>query len=90
MSRERDIARQHAAIGRDLQDPALIEAADTVIAACDGDAHAAIRTLIVALDFAEERVEQLTKAVSLGYARHLFDRRPEYAAAATDRSPADR
>ena len=37
-----------------------------VIAACDGDAHAAVRALLVANCYLEERLE---KAVSLGYVR---------------------
>jgi len=40
-----------------------------VIAACDGDAHAAVRALLVANCYLEAEVERLEKAVSRGYVR---------------------
>lgn len=46
-----------------------------VIAACDGDARAAVRALLVANSYLEAEVDRLEKAVSLGYVRgHI--RRP--------------
>jgi hypothetical protein len=51
------------------QDDGLESAVDQVIAACDGDARAAVRALIVANDFLESEVAELKKAVSHAYVR---------------------
>ena len=45
---------------------------DRAIAACDGDARATIRALIVANNFLESEVSELMKAVSHAYARGRF------------------
>jgi len=50
---------------------ALDTAADTAIAACGGDARAAVRSLIVANNYLEAEVQRLTEGVSLGFARGL-------------------
>ena len=47
-------------------------AVDQAIAACDGDARAAIRALILANDFLENEVSELMKAVSHAYVRGRF------------------
>ena len=47
----------------------LEAAADAAIAACDGDARAAVRALIVANSFLHGQVERLTDLVSPGFAR---------------------
>ncbi len=47
-----------------------------VIAACDGDAHAAVRALLVANSYLEAEMERLEKAVSLGYVRGRLRRPP--------------
>ena len=57
----------------DEQDADELEAAvDQAIAACDGDMRSAIRALIVANDFLETEVSELTKAVSHAYVRGRF------------------
>ncbi|HEY8007561.1 MAG TPA: hypothetical protein VIE66_12375 [Methylocella sp.] len=48
-----------------------------VIAACDGDARAAVRALLVANSYLERDVERLEKAVSLGYVRGRIRRPPK-------------
>jgi hypothetical protein len=47
-------------------------AADEVIAACGGDARDALKALIVANEFLESEVCELTQAVSHVYARGRF------------------
>lgn len=47
-------------------------AVDQAIAACNGDLRATICALIVANDFLESEVSELTKAVSHAYARGRF------------------
>src|SRR5687767_12258804 len=42
---------------------------DTVIAACGGDARAAVRTLIVAYEFLSTELERVRASVSIGYTR---------------------
>jgi hypothetical protein len=42
---------------------------DEVLAICDNDPRAAIRTLIVALAFAQEATERAKEMMSRGYAR---------------------
>ena len=55
-------------------EPDRLEAAtDQAIAACDGDARAAVKALIVANEFLETLVAELQAAVSNGYARGKFD-----------------
>jgi hypothetical protein len=49
---------------------------EAVIAACDGDAHAAVRALLVANCYLEAEVERLEKAVSRGYVRGRRSRPP--------------
>lgn len=44
-------------------------ATDQAIAACGGDARAAVKALIVANEFLEAQVEELQADVSKGYAR---------------------
>jgi len=51
---------------------ALEVAINQVIAACGGDARAAIRALILANDFLENEVSELMKAVSHAYVRGRF------------------
>jgi hypothetical protein len=54
-------------------DPDRLEAAtDQAIAACGGDARAAVRALIVANEFLESEVCKLMQAVSHAYARGRF------------------
>jgi hypothetical protein len=56
----------------------LETAADQAIAACGGDARAAVKALIVANNFLEARVAKLQASVSTGYARGRLDpRQPE-------------
>lgn len=50
----------------------LDAAADQAIAACGGDARAAVKALIVANEFLESEVSELMKAVSQAYARGRF------------------
>ena len=47
-------------------------AVDQAIAACDGDARAAVRALILANEFLENEVSELMKAVSHAYVRGRF------------------
>jgi len=50
--------------------PDLLEAAvERAIAICDGDVLAALRAALVANSFLADEVEQLTKEVSVGFAR---------------------
>jgi stage V sporulation protein SpoVS len=48
------------------------EAADQAIAACGGDAREAVKALIVANEYLESEVCELTKAVSHAYTRGQF------------------
>ena len=50
----------------------LDAATDQAIAACGGDARAAVKALIVANEFLESEVSELMKAVSQAYARGRF------------------
>jgi len=56
------------------RDP-LDVAADQVIAACDGDVHAAIRALIVAKGLLEAELTDVYAATSEGYARGRLTKR---------------
>jgi hypothetical protein len=47
-------------------------AVEEAIAACDGDARAAVRALILANDFLEQELCEMFSAVSRGYARGRF------------------
>jgi hypothetical protein len=47
-------------------------AADEAIAACGGDARAALKALIVANEYLETEVSELMKAVSHAYVRGRF------------------
>jgi len=59
--------------------PDRLEAAtDQAIAACGGDARAAVKALIVANEFLEARVAELQAAVSNGYVRLPRDRKDWY------------
>ena len=49
-------------------------AADQVIAACDGDIHAAVRALIVAKGLLEAELNDVYAASSRGYARGRIKR----------------
>ena len=49
-------------------------AAEQVIAACDGDAHAAVRALIVAKGLLEAELNDVYSAASRGYARGKMKR----------------
>lgn len=51
------------------QNSALDDATDQAIEACDGDAWATVRALLVANAALEAEVERLTARVSTGYAR---------------------
>ena len=51
----------------------LETATDQAIAACGGDARAAVKSLIVANEFLEAQVRELQAAVSNGYARGKFE-----------------
>ena len=62
--------------GPGAADPELETAVDDAIAACDDDARAAVRALLVAAHFLEaelrelrDQVDGITTAVSRGYAR---------------------
>ncbi|MBP0113845.1 MULTISPECIES: hypothetical protein [Bradyrhizobium] len=44
-------------------------AADQAITACGGDAHKAVKALIVANDFLEAQLDELRTKVSTGYSR---------------------
>ena len=70
MSHEQEIRDRLAMLRSGARD--LDEVAEQVIEACGGDAHAAVRVLVVALDFAEERARRLDKAVSHAFARNIF------------------
>jgi hypothetical protein len=52
-------------------------AVDQVIAACGGDARAAVRALIVANDFLKAAVNELMMAVSHAYVRGRFKPIPD-------------
>jgi hypothetical protein len=54
------------------QDDGLEAAVDEAIAACGGDARAAVRALIVANNFLESEMAELKKAVSHAYTRGRF------------------
>ena len=47
-------------------------ATDQAIAACGGEAHDAVKALIVANEFLEAQVEELRADVSKGYARGYY------------------
>jgi hypothetical protein len=49
-------------------------AAEQVIAACDGDVHAAVRALIVAKGLLEAKLNEVYAASSKGYARGRINR----------------
>jgi hypothetical protein len=54
------------------QDSLVLDAAvDAAIAACGGDARAAVRALIVANNYLEAEVKRLAEAVSSGFTRGL-------------------
>ena len=53
---------------------ALERATDEAVEACDGDAWAAVRALLVANAALEEEVARLSSRVSTGYARGLVRR----------------
>ena len=55
----------------------LSAAVDAAIEACGGDAHAAVRALIVANNYLEAEVKRLTQAASSGFARGQTTRRNE-------------
>lgn len=48
---------------------ALERATDEAIEACDGDAWAAVRALLVANEALEEEIARLSTRISAGYAR---------------------
>jgi hypothetical protein len=50
----------------------LDAATDQAIAACGGDARAAVKALIVANEFLESEASELMRAVSQAYARGRF------------------
>lgn len=50
----------------------LEDSVDQALAACDGDARAAIKALIVANDYLESQVSDLMKSVSHAYTRGRF------------------
>ena len=52
----------------------LDEAAEQIIAACDGDAQAAVRALIVAKGLLEAELNEVYAASSRGYARGRIGR----------------
>ncbi len=57
----------------DVQDGCDLEAAiEEAIAACGGEARAAIGALIIANSFLESEIEELRKAVSHAFARGRF------------------
>ena len=55
----------------------LETAAAQVIAACDGDAHAAVRALIVAKGLLEAELNDIYAASSKGYSRGRIGRREQ-------------
>lgn len=55
----------------------LEAAADQAIAACGGDARAAVKALIVTVDFLEAQIAELRAKVSTGYARGRLSRARE-------------
>lgn len=55
---------------------ALEAAADQAIAACGGDMRSAIRALILANEYLEHEVKELTAAVSKGYVRSKHPEEP--------------
>jgi hypothetical protein len=58
------------ASAQNLSDAASLDAAaDQAIAACGGDAHEAVKALIVANHFLDAELEKLSAAVSTGYSR---------------------
>jgi hypothetical protein len=63
-----------SAVPNTQADAERLEAAtDEAIAACDGDARHAVKSLIVANEFLEAQVRELQAAVSNGYARGKFE-----------------
>jgi hypothetical protein len=57
------------------QDPLMLDAGvDAAVAACGGDARAAVRALIVANSYLEAEVKRLAEAVSTGFTRQLGPR----------------
>jgi hypothetical protein len=55
---------------RPLHEPDPLElAAEQIIAACDGDVHAAVRALIIAKGLLEAELNDVYAATSKGYAR---------------------
>ncbi|WP_050418903.1 hypothetical protein [Bradyrhizobium tropiciagri] len=54
------------------QDDDLEAAVDQAITVCGGDMRAAIRALIVANNFLESEISELSKAVSHAYTRGRF------------------
>ena len=54
----------------------LEASAEALIAACDGDARSAVRTLLVAVSYLEAEVERLAEAVSRGYVRSQLRQGP--------------
>jgi hypothetical protein len=64
------------AIAKHLPEPdPLDEAPNQVIAACDGDAHAAVRALIVAKGLLEAELSEAYAATSKGYVRDRLSRK---------------
>jgi hypothetical protein len=53
-------------------DDGLEASVDQAIAACEGDARAAVRALIVANHFLESEIAELKRAVSHAYTRGRF------------------
>jgi hypothetical protein len=51
------------------QFPELETAVDQAIAACDGDARAAVRSLIIANNYLDQQLESTWQLVSPGYSR---------------------
>jgi stage V sporulation protein SpoVS len=62
----------NAAQDQPLEPDRLEAAADQAIAACGGDARAAVKALIVANEYLESEVCDLMQAVSHAYARGRF------------------
>jgi hypothetical protein len=60
------------AVGASFRPEELDAAVDEAIAACNGDARAAVRALILANDFLEQELCEMFTAVSRGYARGRF------------------
>lgn len=48
---------------------------DAVLAMCDGDSRAALRTLIIANDYLHTEVERLEALISNGYARGAVEKK---------------